>query len=220
MKTKLLVNGKNDTISQMVWIGLPDRLYMLQCDIENNPELLSQYDCYSMCMTYHPGLTNERSFGSNFKGEVLEWEWQKVADNFSWSIGNSNSIVFQPYHTGPMAFRGRIRNSCGWSAWRTFIINVFDCESKSLGYFIISPNPSFTYLSITPHTSNTTAKTATPTFNRVMVTDTRGNVKINQQISDTASYRLDIRHLANGIYSLQLLSGTKIIEQKTIQVNK
>lgn len=113
-----------------------------------------------------------------------------------------------------------INISCNQARGFTRAIQV---KSSSFGYFSITPNPSSTFININPSAENTTGRstqTALPVFDRIVITDAMGNVKLQQAVRSTSTYRIDVSRLPNGIYYLQLLSKGKLIEKKTIQIAK
>lgn len=100
---------------------------------------------------------------------ILEYEWQKVTTDVSWSIGDSqNEVITTPgnssqsllknfyFHLYPQCnkdfiFLVRAKNACGWSAWKQLSFYMSrcetDCEDNNTppqivgNNFVLSPNP-------------------------------------------------------------------------------
>jgi hypothetical protein len=87
-------------------------------------------------------------------------EWERVSDRFSFyginanangitSTGNSVYVSFiNQVIPDKIEFRCRVRNSCGWSNWKNFILTFSDGVPVALPplppvkYFSVSPNPA------------------------------------------------------------------------------
>lgn len=121
--------------------------------------------------------------------------------------------------SGDVYITVEFKNPCGQL---TTIYRKFTFPA-SQGYYKVSPNPSSTFININPSAENTTGRstqTALPVFDRVVITDAMGNVKLQQTVSKTSAYRIDVSRLPNGIYYLNLYHAGKLIEKKTIQIQK
>ncbi len=173
----------------------------------------------------------------------MEWETGTPLTYFEFEGINGfirSLTPFTPFNQGfgftydlsynaPTMVRIRYKNQCGFSDWVTF--NVY--SSGYGGYYRVSPNPISSTFSISvdeknmeanvvSRSTNNTDKTLTtiPTFDRVVISDITGNIKLRQNVSKTNRLQVDVSRLSNGIYYLQLLSNGKLIEKKTIQIRK
>lgn len=89
--------------------------------------------------------------------EILEVEWQQISSNFTWSTTNNEYAIITPLCDGPIHFKVRMRNNCGWSDWKTITYDIEHCSkncSKNItgnitsDNFVIYPVPADTNLNI------------------------------------------------------------------------
>ncbi len=67
--------------------------------------------------------------------EIENIEWQKTSNNFIWSqdnnlYGNDNRVIVSKNCNGPIEFKVRVKNSCGWSNWQDIIYNITSCATN------------------------------------------------------------------------------------------
>lgn len=96
-----------------------------------------------------------------------DWEWENISGRFAFTgmyvngaIANGESIGINFLNNtipNQIEFRCRVRNSCGWSNWKNFIMTFSDGvppvvvtpPTTPTEYYNISPNPASTYVNIT-----------------------------------------------------------------------
>lgn len=139
-------------------------------------------------------------------------------------FSHNHFVMPAAMEVGIYGFDIRCFNSLGGtSEWYETSFEYSNCGNYS--YFSITPNPSSTFININPRAENVTARTTQtkavqPAFDRVVITDAMGNVKLQQAVSKTSVYRIDVSRLPNGIYYLNLYHAGKLVEKKTIQIVK
>lgn len=71
------------------------------------------------------------NFAPSF-ANIEDMEWEKVTTNYQWSQNlpeNSNQyVVIAPQCNGPIKFKVRMKNSCGWSDWQELEYNITECQ--------------------------------------------------------------------------------------------
>ncbi len=91
-------------------------------------------------------------------------EWEKLSGDFQWSQDapgyDDEYVAIAPACNGPISFKVRMQNDCGWSPWQIFEYEVTQCLSNcgsgggggsgtiTSDYFEIWPNPSDTVLHV------------------------------------------------------------------------
>lgn len=70
--------------------------------------------------------------------EIEKIEWQKIGSNFIWSqdnnlYGNDNRVIISKNCNGPIEFKVRVKNSCGWSNWQDITYNITSCSTNCAG---------------------------------------------------------------------------------------
>jgi hypothetical protein len=87
--------------------------------------------------------------------EVSQVEWQKISTNFQWSTDGNEFAIITPQCNGPISFKVRMKNNCGWSDWKVLSYDIdncaSNCSSSSSGNisstdFLIYPVPADTDL--------------------------------------------------------------------------
>lgn len=122
-----------------IWVGVPDPPEMVDCNLSTPPGF-PQRDCFSLCFHSYASDENTRFFHSDHRSNILQWQWEKVSDNFHWGV-NENEINFWPNNSNSsVTFRGRVRNACGWSEWNEYSLGVITCDNPI--YISLYPNPA------------------------------------------------------------------------------
>lgn len=194
--------------------------------------------CTVNCCGYNDGCQSQSVFfaapigsaGTNFVNvnARYDWSYREINSYSSTSVGtyygSFNNI--QPMINFPGAGTYIVQvfvsiNGCGTGKLFTKTVDV----ASASPYFSITPNPSSTFINISPSTETTTTRTVQtakdlPVFDRIVITDAMGNVKLQQAVRQTSNYRVDVSRLSNGIYYLNLYNTGKLIEKKTIQIAK
>ncbi|MEE9409236.1 MAG: hypothetical protein V3V28_14315 [Polaribacter sp.] len=88
-----------------------------------------------------PGGATDIGLKLNFNAsntEIEKIEWQKVGSNFVWSqdnnlYGNDNRVIISKSCNGPIQFKVRVKNSCGWSNWQDITYNITSCSTNCSG---------------------------------------------------------------------------------------
>ncbi|MDO5615076.1 MAG: S8 family serine peptidase [Cruoricaptor ignavus] len=198
------------------WIGTPQLIYDPHC---SKIEYDGGKDCFNICFGSSAQFTvfSDQSLGSN-----VEWEWEKMQDDFRWSI-NGNTVFVLPNKAGfPIGFRVRAKSDCGWTPWLFYVVNVKDCNGGGSQLFQISPNPTSGILNIITKTNETANRNSTiKTSNSVKpvlveVYDNLGNLKIQKTLKANES-SINIQHLPTGTYMVKI---TKENNTETHQVIK
>ena len=85
-------------------------------------QLPNSFDC-ELCRSSNIYTTENMIEAAATGGNNLNWEWDKITNNFGWST-TQNIARFQPYYNGTIQFRVRAQNTCGWSAWKDQTVTV------------------------------------------------------------------------------------------------
>lgn len=143
-------NGKS--ITKTIWVGVPkyNQLQPVgnQTGFNINEPNLSVSPDGDGC--------NQVRFNIVFDSpNILEYQWEKITQNVSWSVSsNSGYVNVFPQCNGNFIFKVRTRNACGWSEWKQFEKFLSrctnDCETAPIGgvvqgvNFNLNPNPVIT----------------------------------------------------------------------------
>lgn len=148
--------------------------------------------------------------------DVQDMEWEKLSSNFQWSQnvpGNSNEyVVITPRCNGPIKFRVRMKNSCGWSDWQELEYNVTQCSSNcstnpsegaiSSDTFDIWPVPATTTLNVKIRGEETGFLKAGETLNIKIFNNLSVLVKNVDAVATQTT--IDVSNLPSGTYTLLL----------------
>ncbi|WP_445721702.1 T9SS type A sorting domain-containing protein [Flavobacterium sp.] len=204
----------NITLTKSIWVGKPILSYETDCF---NAEI-GDSNCFSMCRTNYFEIQNYREVianGLNLFANNSDWEWQKMTTNFAWNTYN-NTAYFQPYQTGYIAFKVRVKNVCGWSDWLLYQINVTNCSNiggafgafkQANNTFVIYPNPSKDIVNIELRDRNNLpekdAKVSGELFDLLGFSKTKVEIQNNKAI-------FSVRNLNKGIYILKIYINDQI----------
>lgn len=156
---KVSINGGdcgNATVSRQVYVGSPRVESIEEVSVAQTGHTVplapfGSCDDVGLKLNFAPSFTN-----------VQNMEWEKVTTNYQWSQGmpgNSNEyVVITPTCNGPIKFKVRMKNSCGWSDWQELEHSVTHCSSNcqsnppggsiDSGTFVIWPVPATTVLNV------------------------------------------------------------------------
>ena len=141
--------------------------------------ILEGSNCYAN--SFSPCVINDPSHNSGYVSALIkmisptmestntysDWEWENISGRFAFSATHINgnmaygevmNINFQNnIIPNQIEFRGRVRNSCGWSNWKNFIMTFSDGVpvvvtppvTPPSEYYNISPNPASSVVNIT-----------------------------------------------------------------------
>jgi hypothetical protein len=143
-------NGKS--ITKTIWVGTP-KFNQLQ-PIGNQ----TGFNLNEPNLSFSPDGDgcNQVRFNIVFDSpNILEYQWEKITQNVSWSVNsNSGFVNIYPQCNGNFIFKVRTRNACGWSEWKQFEKFLSrctnNCETAPVGgvvqgvNFNLNPNPVIT----------------------------------------------------------------------------
>ena len=141
-----------------------------------------------------------------------QWEVVKLSGNFNWSRSN-NVIYLNPYTLGQISFKVRVSNSCGFSNWATFTLNVNNCNSNGFlmrgetsTTYIIYPNPSKDMVYIDLRDQNNVPEKKAIVYGELY--DLMGYLKSKVEIIDHKAV-FSVSGLNKGIYVLKIYINGK-----------
>lgn len=152
-----------------------------------------------------------------------DWEWEAISNNFYYHT-YKNRINFIPHQVGPLVFKVRAKNKCGWSNYAFFQYDIIDCGSGGGGQqFRVFPNPASNDINIaysSENEINTTEISKIRNLNenitQLTLYDFVGNVLI-EKISGNLK-NLNISNMTAGMYYLEVRSSnTKEIHRIIIE---
>lgn len=150
-----------------------------------------------------------------------QWEIVKLSGNFNWNRSN-NVLYIHPYTLGQISFKVRVSNSCGFSNWVTFTLNVDKCNSNgflmrgdALTTYMIYPNPSKDMVYIDLKDQNNLPEIKSKVYGELY--DLMGNLKSNVEIVDHKAV-FSVNGLNKGIYVLKIyINGNEESHQIAIE---
>lgn len=126
------------TFQENFWVGTPVLNY-------------DNYEDFTMCRDINS--TSNNFFPVSILGmdASTTWQVQRITNNHSVSMqGNEVLVSLQyapPYNY--IAFKVRASNSCGFSDWLEYYIEVVDsCGSESYNSYMVYPNPALEFITI------------------------------------------------------------------------
>ena len=141
-----------------------------------------------------------------------QWEVVKLSGNFNWSRSN-NVIYLNPYTLGQISFKVRVSNSCGFSNWATFTLNVNNCNSNGFlmrgetsTTYMIYPNPSKDMVYIDLRDQNNVPEKKAIVYGELY--DLMGYLKSKVEIIDHKAV-FSVSGLNKGIYVLKIYINGK-----------
>ena len=150
-----------------------------------------------------------------------QWEVVKLSGNFNWSRSN-NVIYLNPYTLVQISFKVRVSNSCGFSNWATFTLNVNNCNSNGFlmrgetsTTYMIYPNPSKDMVYIDLRDQNNVPEKEAIVYGELY--DLMGNLKSNVEIVDHKAV-FSVSSLNKGIYVLKIyINGNEESHQIAVE---
>ena len=141
-----------------------------------------------------------------------QWEVVKLSGNFNWSRSN-NVIYLNPYTLGQISFKVRVSNSCGFSNWANFTLNVNNCNSNGFlmrgetsTTYMIYPNPSKDMVYIDLRDQNNVPEKNAIVYGELY--DLMGYLKSKVEIIDHKAV-FSVSGLNKGIYVLKIYINGK-----------
>ena len=141
--------------------------------------------------------------------EITDVEWQKISTNFQWSTNNDEYAIITPQCNGPINFKVRMKNNCGWSDWKILTYDAENCtnncNTNSTGNiisnnFIIYPVPADTTLYVKLKNQATGLLMNGDTLNIKLYTNTGWIIRnVNAVSTQTA---IDVANLPTATYTL------------------
>lgn len=129
---------------------------------------------------------------------------------------NSNYVdVFVPNNGNNISVYVWAANSCGQSynsPWGITYSPNYGCYGRS--YYVLSPNPAQS--SVTVSLNKTKTDAAHSSFDQVNVYDQQGNLKLMKKFGKVKSSSINVSNLINGIYIVEISSGTYKERQQLI----
>jgi hypothetical protein len=151
----------------------------INVSLGNSAPILVGSNCYANSLS--PCIINNPSHNSGYVTAPLQltsptmentttysdWEWENISGRFAFSGMYVNGTTAKGESIGinflnnvipdQIEFRCRVRNSCGWSVWKNFILTFSDGvpvvvtppPTTPIEYYNISPNPASSYVNIT-----------------------------------------------------------------------
>lgn len=127
-----------EILFEEVWVGVP----LLDYDI---------YENFTMCRDINSTVNN--SFSASIQGYdgSSTWEVQRITNNHTVTM-QGNDVVVNLFYLPPynyIAFKVRASNSCGFSEWLEYYVEVIDnCGTEAYNSFMVYPNPASEILTI------------------------------------------------------------------------
>uniref|UniRef100_UPI0040488D09 T9SS type A sorting domain-containing protein n=2 Tax=Flavobacterium sp. TaxID=239 RepID=UPI0040488D09 len=210
--TATFQNGQ--TLTKSIWVGKPILSYETDCF---NAEI-GDPNCFSMCRTNYFETQNYRKViakGLNLIANNSDWEWQKMTTNFAWNTYN-NTAYLQPYQTGYIAFKVRVKNACGWSNWLLYQISITNCSNNGGAFgafkqanntFVIYPNPSKDIVNIELRDRNNLPEKDAIISGELF--DLMGQTKAKVEITNNKA-TFSVQGLNKGIYVLKIYINDQV----------
>lgn len=196
-------------------------------------------DYYIVCPQEYLVIMPENNFSAN----ILEHQWEVVSGTYGGLYGNLTSPTLSIRTTSvlraSLILRYRFRVSCGWSNWNITSITTMDCNSGEDPYRmnthvdtasirsnqskIIIPTKEST-LAILPNPASNNLNIQLPqgtTYKehfKLLITDMKGNIVINQIQAATSKFTVNISSLVPGNYILQIDTGKDKLSKQFVVV--
>lgn len=119
-------------VQEDFWVGVP----VVEYDINED---------FTMCRNINTTTNNFFSVSTQGVDGSTTWEVQTITNNHT--VGTQGNEVLVSLQYAPpynyIAFKVRASNSCGFSNWLEYYIEVIDnCGSENYNSYMVSPNPS------------------------------------------------------------------------------
>lgn len=163
-----------------------------------------------------------------------DWEWENISGRFAFSAMHTNGNMaygeimninfLNNIIPNQIEFRGRVRNSCGWSNWKNFIMTFSDGVPAVTPpvtpseYYNISPNPASSVVNITLKYPNLVPPNTSDLY--VSVFTTSGSQVINETwINSNTGGSLYIGNLTVNTYYIVKIRYNNTTETKYLLKN-
>lgn len=187
-RTRVLVINKNVTIANSSW---PDMTI-------SGPTTVSCGQIVNYQVTNVQGASYQWSYPS---------DWI-----YDYGMG-TNSIVLEIPSYYPSS-SGTVRvvayDACGSN------LSTLDVYNTCGGYYMMSPNPASTSLTVTAKTITSKGEKSEKSIEEVNIYEQTGNLKKHQKFAKTKSVNIDVSSLKAGIYFVEIVDGTFKERQKLI----
>jgi hypothetical protein len=210
------------TFTKNVWLGLPTIAAPLDC--ATSP--IDDPSCtQTLCKSFQylvDNVVRVDANGLSASSTNADWEWVKLSDNFNWVVNQGiGKARIQAPQTGPVVFKVRVKNACGWSPWLIQNYTVVNCasgfasmSSEAASYYKIFPNPASDIVSISLANENNIPENTSTVSGELF--DISGLSKATVQIiNNQASF--SVAGLPLGIYVLNI-SVNGLVEGHQIAV--
>jgi hypothetical protein len=210
------------TFTKNVWLGLPTIAAPLDC--ATSP--IDDPSCtQTLCKSFQylvDNVVRVDANGLSASSTNADWEWVKLSDNFNWVVNQGiGKARIQAPQTGPVVFKVRVKNACGWSPWLIQNYTVVNCasgfasmSSEAASYYKIFPNPASDIVSISLANENNIPENTSTVSGELF--DMSGLSKATVQIiNNQASF--SVAGLPLGIYVLNI-SVNGLVEGHQIAV--
>ncbi|NRA92504.1 MAG: T9SS type A sorting domain-containing protein, partial [Psychroserpens sp.] len=189
-----------------IYVGTPDVVSIeiaKKLDTGLTDPIAVENNCFDLAIKLDLGLSNN---------DIQDIEWEQVSTNFSWTFESDVYAIISPHCNGPIFFRVRIKNDCGWSEWQTQKIDIDNCKSKcnkdqsgniTSETFTIYPVPADTNLNIQVNGEGNDLLENGNSF-VVKLFNSNGWLVYESEVISTFT-TIDISDLSSGIYSLVLI---------------
>ncbi len=149
---------------------------------------------------------------TNVQGASYQWSYPS---DWIYDYGmGTNSIVLEIPPSYYPSSSGTVRvvayNSCGSN------LSTLDVYNTCGGYYMMSPNPASTSLTVTAKTITSNGEKSEKSIEEVNIYEQTGNLKKHQKFAKTKSVNIDVSSLKAGIYFVEIVDGTFKERQKLI----
>ncbi len=123
--------------------------------------------------------------------------------------------------SGQVIISVNFNNPCGE---QTSIFRIFQIEDNPYGYYTILTDTSSREIKIFANKELKGVDKSKPNnkdleFDQIVILDAQRKIKYKKSFYKSTSYLIDANQIPNGIYTIQILSEGKVIEEKPIHIN-
>ncbi|MEH6659620.1 S8 family serine peptidase [Leeuwenhoekiella marinoflava] len=178
-------------IQKDFWVGVP----VLGYDINED---------FTMCRDINSTSNNFFPVSIESMDASTTWQVQRITNNHTIST-QGNEVVVSLQYAPPynyIAFKVRASNSCGFSDWLEYYIEVIDnCSSENYNGYMVYPNPSSE--SVTIQKKNNDIKTQNSSDVQYEIFDFNSNSIYKNYISNDKAV-INVSKLKKGRYILKI----------------
>lgn len=209
--TATFQNGQ--TVSKTIWVGAPG---LNNFSFDSTPHSL----CFSDANYYYtsPQLNFDDRIKANFSGltpaEAISnsnWQWQTL-NGIIMINGTRNIRQICPIAGGETSVSVRVQNTCGWSSWYEFPLEVIQNSSllnkqANINIFKIYPNPSTDIVNIDLKDQKNQPEKNTTISGELF--DMMGQSKSKVEINNNRA-TFSVKGLSKGIYVLKIYINDQV----------